>query len=77
MMSTPFYSLVMLTSAAGWMARLENSAEWLKVAAWAVVKINEPGNQEYELILPCIATRDGCLEPTDMAEEIRTEQETE
>ncbi len=71
MMTTPFFTVRQLTGVTGWQARLEGSQEWHPVAAWANVLFTIPGDQAFELILPCIATDGGCIEPTDLAAEIR------
>lgn len=70
MMSTPFYRVRQLSHSSGWQLRLENESDWRPVAAWANVEIKISG-AVVEVILPCMATRDGCLEPTDLATEIR------
>ncbi|HHS9739316.1 TPA: hypothetical protein ACTW90_001691 [Raoultella ornithinolytica] len=70
MMSTPFYKVRQLASSAGWQLRLEGHSEWVPVAAWANVEMRI-GGDIVEIIIPCVASRDGCIEPTDMAEEIR------
>ncbi|MFX2609527.1 hypothetical protein [Enterobacter mori] len=70
MMSTPFYKVRLLTSSVGWQLRLEDETRWLSVAAWASVEMDIDGDV-VEIILPCVATPDGCIEPTDLATEIR------
>ncbi|WP_392336188.1 hypothetical protein [Pantoea stewartii] len=69
-MSTPFYKVRLLAPSLGWQLRLEDESGWRPVAAWANVEISIDGDR-VELILPCVATRDGCIEPTDLAAEIR------
>lgn len=70
MMSTPFYKVRLLAPSSGWQLQLENESGWRAVAARASVESCIDGDT-VEIILPCVATRDGCIEPTDLATEIR------
>ncbi|WP_249452006.1 hypothetical protein, partial [Escherichia coli] len=70
MMSTPFYKVRQLASSSGWQLRFEGRSDWLPIAAWANVEMCIDGDT-VEIIIPCVASRDGCIEPTDMAAEIR------
>ncbi|ECC2869871.1 hypothetical protein TE07_002196 [Salmonella enterica subsp. enterica] len=69
MMSTPFYKVRQLAFVHGWELQIEGESEWQPVAAWANVEIHINGDTT-EVILPCVIT-DGCLEPTDLAIDIR------
>ena len=70
MMSTPFHKVRQLASSSGWQLRFEGRSDWLPIAAWANVEMCIDGDT-VEIIIPCVASRDGCIEPTDMAAEIR------
>lgn len=70
MMSTPFYKVRQLAFVHGWELQIEGQTEWRAAAAWANVEMHINGDT-IEVILPCVVTNDGCLEPTDLATTIR------
>uniref|UniRef100_UPI00398C57D2 hypothetical protein n=1 Tax=Salmonella enterica TaxID=28901 RepID=UPI00398C57D2 len=54
----------------GWRLRFEWSSDWVHIAAVANVEMCIEGDT-VEMIIPCVASRAGCIEPTDMEAEIR------
>ncbi|MDI5434748.1 isochorismatase family protein, partial [Salmonella enterica subsp. enterica serovar Kentucky] len=46
--------------------RFEGRSDWLPIAAWANVEMCIDGDT-VEIIIPCVASRDGCIEPLIIA----------